>query len=193
MPIVGSDDALIVVDVQNDFCPGGALAVGNGDLVVPIINLLSPMFAHRVFTRDWHPENHCSFSESPRFVDGSWPVHCLANTPGADFHPDLDVPPDAVIVSKGTEPDFEAYSGFQGTDLADLLRQNDVVRLFVCGLATDYCVKHTALDGLRQGFEVVVMTDACRAVDVPPGTGDSAVREMEAAGAKLSQSAEISR
>lgn len=178
-------DALIVVDVQNDFCPRGALAVKDGDRIVPLINALSPRFAHRVFTRDWHPANHCSFSEAPRFADKSWPPHCIASSHGSAFHVRLSVPNDAILVEKGTDPGAEAYSGFQGTNLAAALRERGVDRVFICGLATDYCVKHTAIDALRGGFRVAVLEDACRAVDVPPGSGAAAFAELGNAGAAI--------
>lgn len=178
-------DALVVVDVQRDFCPGGALAVAGGDEVVPIINQLIKHFDHLVFTRDWHPADHCSFSPAPQYHDKSWPVHCVAGSSGAAFVEGLDVPAHALIVDKGTAIDKEAYSGFEGTTLAETLRGRGVASIVVCGLATDYCVKNTALDGLRHGFRVTVVQDACRGVDVPPGTADAALHEMAAAGVHL--------
>ena len=177
-------DALLVVDVQNDFCPGGALAVNEGDQVVPVINRLLPRFQTRVFTRDWHPANHCSFSDDPRMKDGSWPVHCVAGTEGAAFHPDLDVPQDARIVNKATTAGAEAYSGFDGTGLAHDLRDRGIDRVVVTGLATDYCVKNTVLDALKHGFETFVVADAIRGVDLPPGSADEAVTAMREAGAR---------
>lgn len=181
-------DALIVVDMQNDFCPGGALAVDGGDAIIPAINTLAKRFNHCIFTRDWHPADHCSFSDDPQFVDGSWPAHCVQDTPGAAFHPDLEVPDDAWIVSKATTPEREAYSDFDNTSLAADLRERGVDRLFVCGIATDYCVKATALDGVQQGFPVVLLVDLCRAVDNPKGSGDAAVDEMKLAGVALAES-----
>ncbi len=160
-------DVLIIVDVQRDFCAGGALAVNDGEDVVPLINALVPKFDIVVFTRDWHPANHCSFAEEPQFIDGSWPAHCIADTPGAEFHPDLIVPDDVLIVSKATDPDKEAYSDFEDTDLGDELARRGVKRVFVCGIATDYCVKATVLDAVAEGFEVFVIEDACRGVDIP--------------------------
>jgi len=182
-------DALVVVDVQNDFCPGGALAVAEGDRVVAVLNRYAAAFAARgapVFaSRDWHPE------QTRHFVAGGgpWPPHCLQGTPGARFHPDLRLPAGTVVVSKGMDPDEDAYSSFQardedGTDFATLLRRRGVRRLFVGGLATDYCVRATALDGLAAGFEVVVLEDAVRAVDVQPDDGERALTEMAAAGAR---------
>jgi nicotinamidase/pyrazinamidase len=184
-------DALVVVDVQNDFCPGGALAVRDGQRVVPVINGLLRHFEHVVFTRDWHPSDHCSFDDDPRFVDGSWPAHCVQDTPGAEFHPDLHVGLASPVVSKGTDPDREAYSGFDGTDLEDRLRKEGVRRMFVCGLATDYCVKQTALDAKRLGFETCVVIDACRGVDNPTGSAQAALEDMEAAGIALRSSREV--
>ncbi len=189
---IDANDALIVVDVQNDFCPGGALAVVDGDSTVPGINKLLPRFAVCVFTRDWHPADHCSFSSAPRFVDKSWPLHCVADTPGAQFHPALNVPADAAIVSKGTDAAKEAYSGFDGTALADSLRKQGVRRVFVCGLATDYCVKATALDALENGFVTVVIDDLCRGVDNPIGTARAAIDAMKAAGVRMCASGGLS-
>lgn len=185
-------DALIVVDVQNDFCPGGTLPVKEGDLIIPIINGLEKKFNHTFFTRDWHPVDHFSFSEKPEFVDKSWPAHCVAETAGADFHPDLSVPESAILIYKGTDREIEAYSGFQGTDLNIQLRNRGVKRLFVCGLATDYCVKNTVLDGLKNNFDVCCVIDACRGVNVPEGTAEVATDEMRKAGAKIVASTELS-
>jgi nicotinamidase/pyrazinamidase len=152
--------ALIVVDVQNDFCPGGALAVAKGDEVVPILNRLAPHFGTVVATQDWHPANHRSFAAQ----GGPWPPHCVAGTPGADFHPALDQSAIDLTVKKATTPEQEAYSGFDGTDLAAQLRQRGVRRVFVGGLALDYCVDATALDARKAGFETTVILDATRAV-----------------------------
>lgn len=184
-------DAVIVVDVQNDFCPGGALAVTRGDAIVPVINQVLPRFTCRVFTRDWHPANHCSFSENPKFVDKSWPVHCVQDTQGAEFHAELQIPEDAWLVSKGADAAREAYSGFEGTTLADDLRARDIMRLFVCGLATDYCVKSTCLDGRRNGFDVFLIEDLCRAVDNPSGTSQAALDEMRRAGVQTLTSGDL--
>lgn len=181
-------DALIAVDVQNDFCPGGALPVPDGDRVVPVINaLLQKPWRLKAATRDWHPPNHCSFKPQ----GGIWPVHCVADTKGAGFHPALDAGKIDVIISKATAPEVEAYSGFERTDLASLLRKSGVRRVFVTGLATDYCVKATVLDALRGGFEVVVVQDACRGVEVNPGDCAKALDAMKASGAILAASAEI--
>lgn len=184
-------DALIVVDVQNDFCPGGALPVDEGHRVVPVINRIAPLFEHVVFTRDWHPENHCSFADPPEFVDGSWPVHCVADSPGAEFHGDLHIPADAIIINKGAGPNAEAYSGFSGTRLAEHLRAANVNRIFVCGLATDYCVKQTALDGLKEKLTVFVMENACRGVNFPPGSAAAAIETLKKAGAHVCWSGDL--
>jgi len=177
---VNESDALIVVDVQNDFCPGGALAVLGGEGVVRVINPLQMKFDKLYFTRDWHPQDHCSFSDEPAFTDMSWPVHCVQDSPGAEFHGDLHVPSDATIISKGTDPDLEAYSGFQDTDLAAQLRAEGVTRVFVAGLATDYCVKATALDAHNAGFETILVEDGCRGVG--DDTAKAALAEMRQAG-----------
>ena len=156
----GAQDALIVVDVQNDFCPGGALAVNEGDQVVPVLNRLMPQFGTVVATQDWHPANHRSFSAQ----GGEWPEHCIAGTPGAELHPALNREELDFTVKKATTPEQEAYSGFDGTDLAQRLREHGVRRVFVGGLALDYCVDATALDAVRAGFEAYVIRDATRAV-----------------------------
>jgi len=184
-------DALIVVDVQNDFCPGGALAVADGDAIIPPINALTEQFELRVFTRDWHPPDHCSFAAEPEFINGSWPAHCVRDTPGAAFHSSLTVPESAIIVSKATEREPDGYSGFDGTGLADQLQTKGVQRVFVCGLATDYCVKATALDARRSGFDVYLLTDACRAVDNPSGSGAAAIAEMKDAGIVCIKSVDV--
>jgi nicotinamidase/pyrazinamidase len=181
-------DALIVTDVQRDFCPGGALGIRGGDEVVPVINRLIPKFENVVYTRDWHPAGHVSFSDRPEFVDKSWPVHCVADTPGAAFHEDLLLPETPWIVEKGTHPEREAYSAFEGTDLAKQLERRNIERLFITGLATDYCVKNTALDAVRHGFEAVVVRDAVRGVDVPPGSEAQAIEEMKKAGVRVVES-----
>lgn len=185
---IGPSDVLVVVDVQNDFAPGGALPVNDATRIIAAINKLEPLFEHVVFTRDWHPSNHCSFADEPEFVDGSWPEHCLQDTPGAEFLGDLHVPVDALIVSKGTDPDREAYSGFQGTDLHERLQALGAKRLFLCGLATDYCVKETALDARKNGYEVTVMLDAGRGIDSPRGSEKAALEAMREAGVSLSDS-----
>ena len=188
---VTQTDALIVVDVQNDFCAGGALPVPDGDAVVLAINRVAGRFSRTYYTRDWHPADHCSFSEAPEYRDGSWPVHCVMDTPGAEFHPDLFMPDDAVVVSKATDRERDRYSGFDGSDLAAMLREAGVRRVFVCGLATDYCVRATALDAVAAGYEVVLVEDACRGIDIPAGTVAAAIAELRAAGGAVVRSAEL--
>ncbi len=153
-------DALIIVDVQNDFCPGGALAVGAGDEVVPVLNRLAPRFGTVVATQDWHPADHRSFAAQ----GGPWPPHCIAGTHGAALHAALDQSPIDITIRKATTPDQEAYSGFDGTDLAAQLRARGVRRVYVGGLALDYCVDATALDAKRAGFDTYVIADATRPV-----------------------------
>jgi nicotinamidase/pyrazinamidase len=179
-----SGDALIAVDVQNDFLPGGNLAVPQGDAVVPALNRYLAAFAAHALpvfaTRDWHPPNHCSFAAQ----GGIWPPHCVAATRGAEFAGGLALPRTTVIVSKAAAPESDAYSGFGGTDLAARLRARRVTRLFIGGLATDYCVLNTVLDALAEGFEVLLLADAIRAVDVKPGDGVCALDEMQRLGAR---------
>jgi len=174
--------------VQVDFCPGGALAVKEGDRVVSGLNRVIEAFEHSdlpiFFTRDWHPADHISF----RSRGGTWPPHCVQGTPGAEFHKGLQIPRRAVIMSKGSSRDAEAYSGFQGTDLEQRLRGLGVDEIFLGGLATDYCVRESALDARRAGFSVTVIEDCTRAVDAKPGDGERALAEMRMAGAKLSTS-----
>jgi nicotinamidase/pyrazinamidase len=182
---VVSGDALIVVDVQNDFLPGGALAVARGDEVLPVLNRWIETFADHglpvFFTRDWHPPDHCSFEAQ----GGIWPPHCVAGTQGASFADGLEMPPVVRVVSTATTPDKEAYSGFEGTSLAGELRALGVKRVFVGGLATDYCVKETVLDARKEGFEVAVIAAAVRAVNVDPGDGERALEAMQQAGARV--------
>ncbi len=181
--------ALVVVDVQKDFMPGGSLPVPDGDKVVqPLNEVIREFQARRLpmfFTRDWHPPNHMSFRER----GGSWPPHCVQGTEGAEFHPDLLVPEEAIVISKATEPDKEAYSGFEGTELERLLREKGVKRLFIGGVATDYCVRATVLDGLRLGFEVIVLEDAVKGV--AKETAEKALREMVLGGAILARTDEL--
>jgi nicotinamidase/pyrazinamidase len=184
--------ALIVVDVQNDFCPGGALAVPQGDEVVGPLNRVIEEFlkwGEAVFkSRDWHPRDTKHFAE----FGGTWPVHCVQNTPGAEFHPDLLDDIHIRVVSKGLGHE-DNYSAFDGTDLDLQLRQLSVVEVWVGGLATDYCVKNTVLDAVKQGYKVKALKDAMRAVDVKPGDGARAVEEMQNAGAELVTSEEALR
>jgi nicotinamidase/pyrazinamidase len=186
-------DALIIVDVQNDFCPGGALAVTGGDEIVAVVNRLIAVFKRAglpvIATRDWHPQRTTHFNT----YGGTWPPHCVQGTRGAEFHADLALDESAVIVSKGTEANADSYSGFDGANargerLADLLRARGVERLVVAGLATDYCVKQTVLDGLQEGFMVVVLEDAVRGVDMKPGDARQALDAMKRAGAAIRDS-----
>jgi nicotinamidase/pyrazinamidase len=186
------EGALILVDVQNDFCPGGALAVSGGDQIVPVINILIPHFSLVVSTQDWHPANHISFKER----GGPWPPHCVQGSPGADLHSDLKTDSIAHYFRKASTPDRDDYSEFAGTDnegrtLNEVLEGEGVKKLYVAGLATDYCVLETVLDGLKLGYEVYVVTDAMRAVNVAPEDGDEALRKMSDTGAKLVHSDEV--
>ncbi len=177
--------ALIVVDVQRDFCPGGSLAVKNGDEIVPRLNQVISAFGRSgapvFFTRDWHPPHHISFKER----GGRWPPHCVQGTPGAEFHPDLQVPHGASVISKGDDPNKDAYSGFQGTDLEARLNARGVERVMIGGLATDYCVKESALDAMRAGFGVYLIEDCIMPVDVDPGDGRRALEQLVESGARL--------
>jgi len=177
-------DALLIEDVQNDFLHGGSLAVPRGEEVVPVLNRYLQIFTTQNLpvyaARDWHPERHCSF----RAQGGIWPPHCVAGTRGAEFAAALRLPPSAVIVSKATTAEQEAYSSFQGTDLDQQLRAANIRRLFIGGLATDYCVLNTVRDALRLGYEVLLLIDAIRAVDVRPGDGQRAEEEMISLGAQ---------
>lgn len=181
---VNESDALIVVDVQVDFCPGGRLPVPDGDRIIPVLNQYIDLFEHvqaRVFaTRDWHPPNHVSFKER----GGPWPPHCVQGSDGARFHPDLRLPEDVRVISKATDPNKESYSGFDGTELDADLRKSGVRRVFVGGLATDYCVKSTVLDGLRLGFVAVLLVDATKGIDRVPGDSERAIHQMTNKGAK---------
>ena len=181
------DDALIVVDVQRDFLPGGSLAIPAGDdVVVPLSAYIAAFDAHNLpifLTRDWHPENHCSF----RNAGGRWPPHCVQGTPGAQWPAELKIPVHARIVSKGTDVSIDAYSGFTGTSLLTILQELGVRRLFIGGLATDYCVHDTVMDARQHGFEVVVLADAIRGVNAEPGDATRSIREMLSRGATLFQ------
>lgn len=191
MIAIGNGDALLIVDVQNDFLPGGALAVPEGDRVIAPLNRCIELFAASslpIFaTRDWHPPDHCSFEAR----GGPWPPHCIADTEGAAFAASLKLPRTAVVISKAADPDADTYSGFGGTDLHARLRKAGVGRLAVGGLATDYCVLNTVKDALRLGYRVLLLTDAVRAVDVQPGEGERALAEMRDLGADLVASADL--
>jgi nicotinamidase/pyrazinamidase len=175
--------ALVIVDFQNDFCPGGALAVPDGDAIAPRLNDLAGSGEYDVVvaTRDWHPPDHGSFAEH----GGPWPVHCVAGTPGAELHNALDPTPIDVVIDKGQDRETEGYSGFEGTELARILRDRGVDHVTVAGLATDYCVKNTALDALREGFAVTVDSTAARGVEVEPGDSERALEAVRAAGASV--------
>ena len=180
---VGKTDALMVVDVQNDFCPGGALPVPDGDQVIPVLNDYIKIFkkanANIFATRDWHPSKHISFKAQ----GGPWPPHCVQDTEGSKFHPDLKLPSEATIISKAVDPREEAYSGFEDTELADKLKNQSVKRIFVGGLATDYCVKNTVLDARELGFEVVLLLDAIRGINIKPDDAARAIAKMVESGA----------
>jgi nicotinamidase/pyrazinamidase len=176
-------DALLIVDLQNDFLPGGSLPVPHGDEVVPVINACLKLFIQHdlpIFaSRDWHPAHHCSF----RVEGGPWPPHCVAGSTGAAFPSELALPIRAVLVSKAEQPDRDAYSGFEDTSLHQQLCQRGVTRLFVGGLATDYCVLSTVKDALNLGYRVCLLVEGIRAVDVAAGDGERAIDEMVALGA----------
>lgn len=201
--------ALIIVDVQNDFIPGGALAVKDGDKVVPIINRLQQHFDFIVATQDWHPADHGSFAanhlgkQPGDFIDLFglqqilWPVHCVQESKGAEFHVDLGRNSWRGVFRKGTDKTVDSYSGFfdngrrGDTGLGDFLNGNGVDSVFVCGLATDYCVKYTVLDAVSLGFDTHLVRDACRAVNLKPTDEDVAIQQMKSAGAKITTSEEI--
>jgi nicotinamidase/pyrazinamidase len=196
-------EALVVVDVQNDFCPGGALAVADGDQVVPFINALRKDFGLIVFTQDWHPRGHASFASShpgkkpydqielhgqPQTL---WPDHCVQESRGAEFHAKLDIRPSDPVFKKGSLPSVDSYSGFLDNDrkhetgLREFLKKKGADRIVVVGLATDYCVKFTALDGLTAGFQVKVLRGGCRAVNLDPKDEERTYQELQKAGAKV--------
>jgi nicotinamidase/pyrazinamidase len=195
-------DVLVVVDVQNDFCPGGALAVPQGDEIVPVINRLAGEFAHVILTQDWHPRAHASFASSHageepfqtiELAYGQqilWPDHCVQGTQGAAFHSGLDVPHAELVIRKGFRSAIDSYSAFRENDrrtltgLAGYLKERGFERIALCGLATDFCVFYSAIDGREAGFEVKIVTSACRGIDVD-GSLDHALRSMEEAGVTL--------
>ncbi len=195
---MGRRPALLVVDVQNDFSPGGALGVPEGDSIISRVNRTIALFERRrlpvLFSRDWHPKVTKHFKD----YGGAWPPHCIQGTKGARFHPNLTVPKDALILSKGMDPEQDSYSAFQATtvrgrDLESTLQELGVDELFICGLATDYCVRATTLDALRRGMKVRVLKDAVRGVDVKPGDSEAALREMRAQGALLAETTGITK
>lgn len=188
----------MVVDIQNDFCPGGALGVPDGDAIIPRVNRAAALFERHglpvLFTRDWHPRETKHFKE----LGGAWPRHCVQGTKGARFHPDLEVPKSALILSKGMDPEQDSYSGFQaftdrGRDFESTLHELDVDELFICGLATDYCVRATTLDALRRGMKVRVLKDAIRGVDLKPGDSETATQEMRVHGAQFAETHGLAR
>jgi len=204
----GARDILLVIDVQNDFCPGGALAVPDGDAVVPVINRIAPAFAHVAFTQDWHPRHHGSFVSrhpgrrpfetialdyGPQVL---WPDHCVQGTSGAAFHEDLDIRPAELILRKGFRPDIDSYSAFFENDrrtptgLGAYLRERGFARVFLAGLATDFCVRYSAVDARRAGFAALVIEDACRAIDLD-GTLAAAREAMAAEGVEFLRAAAV--
>jgi nicotinamidase/pyrazinamidase len=202
-------DVLLVIDVQNDFCPGGALAVADGDAVVPVINALGGRFAHVVLTQDWHPADHLSFAsqhagrqpfETLTLAYGAqtlWPDHCVQGSPGAAFHADLALPRAELVLRKGFRRAVDSYSAFRENDhaiatgLAAYLRDRGFNRVFLAGLATDYCVAYSALDAVAMGFSAIVIEDACRAIDLG-GSLAQALERMRAAGVALASTASLS-
>ena len=194
--------ALILVDIQNDFCPGGALAVAEGDAIVPIVNRLMPRFDLVVATQDWHPEDHGSFASRHGKQPGElhelaglpqvmWPDHCVQGSNGAEFHPHLDTRRIEAVFRKGTDPTVDSYSGFydnaqrRSTGLLGYLKEKGVTEVYVVGLATDYCVKFTAMDARQAGFETVLVADAARGVNLNPGDVEKAIAEMRSAGIRV--------
>lgn len=201
--------ALLIVDIQNDFLPAGALAVVDGDHIVPVVNELMPAYDLVVATQDWHPENHGSFAanhpgrEVGEMIDLNgldqvlWPVHCVEGTQGAEFAPDFNVDRLDHVVRKGGNPRIDSYSGFydndqqRGTGLMEYLEKQSVTEVHIVGLATDYCVKFTALDAVREGFQTTLLSDACRGVDLAPGDVEQAVAELREAGVRIATSNDI--
>ena len=204
----GANDALLVIDVQNDFCPGGALAVADGDAVVPVINRLAGAFTSVLMTQDWHPAGHSSFAsshagrnpfETVELAYGTqvlWPDHCVQNSAGAAFHKDLDLPGAELIIRKGFRTAIDSYSAFYENDqstptgLTGYLRTRGFTRVFLAGLATDFCVAYSALDARREGFEAVLLEDACRAIDLE-GSLAAARTQMADAGVRFAQTTDL--
>lgn len=201
-PVQDATEVLIVIDVQNDFCPGGALAVADGDAVVPVVNRLARRFAHVLLTQDWHPPGHHSFASAhaglkpfesalmPYGEQTLWPDHCVQETAGAAFHPGLDIPHAELVLRKGYRPEIDSYSAFFENDratptgLSGYLRERGLSHVYLCGLATDFCVNYSALDARRLGFDVTVLEAACRGIDLA-GSLAAARAGMNAAGARL--------
>jgi nicotinamidase/pyrazinamidase len=204
-----NETALLVIDVQNDFCPGGSLAVSGGDAIVPLINGLMRLFPRVIATQDWHPSDHVSFAsshpgkkvldsvEADGIMQVLWPDHCVQATRGADLHPALDTRAVGLVLRKGMRSRLDSYSAFfendrtTGTGLTDYLKGLGVTRVAVCGLATDYCVRASALDARRMGFEVFLVEDACRGVDLPKGSVTAALDDMVRAGVELVESGSL--
>jgi nicotinamidase/pyrazinamidase len=195
---MGHDAALLIVDMQRDFCPGGALPVSGGDGIVPTVNRYISLFESAglaVFaSRDWHPPQTLHF----RKYGGKWPQHCIQGTTGAEFHAELRLPANTVVITKGDRPDEDSYSAFQGRDragryLSELLRGGGITALYVCGLATDYCVRASVLDGLKDGFRVTLLVDAVKGIDVNEGDSLRAVEEMLAIGASRAEYGDVER
>lgn len=202
-------NTLIMVDLQNDFCPGGRLAVPDADLIIPLVNELQPFFHHVVATLDWHPKDHTSFaSNHPGHQIGDvlimdqipqilWPDHCVQGSEGAQFHPNLNVQRVRKIFKKGIDKNIDSYSAFfdnahrRATGLADYLHEQNIKEVYLLGLATDYCVKYSCIDAANLGFDVYVIVDACRGVELKPGDCAKAFQEMEQAGAHLITSKKI--
>ncbi|MGO8806085.1 MAG: nicotinamidase [Candidatus Bathyarchaeia archaeon] len=186
-----SSDALLITDIQNDFLTGGALPVPGGDEIIPLLNEFARIFADAkapIFaSRDWHPRNHCSFKQQ----GGSWPPHCVQDTKGAEFSPKFKLPKDAVVVFKATDPMRESYSVFDQTTFAKELKERSIRRLFVGGLATDYCVLHSVLDARKHGYETIVLMDATRGIDAQPEDVDKAVESMLKCGAVQATTADF--
>ncbi len=201
-------EALLIIDVQNDFCPGGSLAVSEGDMIIPVVNAIAPDFAIVVATKDWHPKGHVSFAsrhgkapfETTELSHGHqvlWPEHCIQGEPGASLHPELDQRPVTMVLHKGANRELDSYSAFLENDhatptgLEGYLRTHGISRVFICGLATDVCVKFSALDAVKCGFETYLIEDACRGVDIPEGSVDSALHDMTEAGVRCIGSSDL--
>lgn len=179
--------ALLIVDMQNDFMPDGSLAIPTGDEIIPVINRLSDRFPFVLASQDWHPINHISFQEQ----GGPWPPHCVQKSKGADFHPDLNQSKISLIQRKGYLPQREQYSAFDQTGLAEMLKCRGIKRLYISGVATDYCVKMSTLGALEGGLETTVILDAIKGVEVTPGDVEKALETMKQAGAKFAKSSEV--
>lgn len=189
--VISMARALIIVNLQNDFFKAGTLAVPDAEAVVPVINGLIPLFDFVIYTRDWHPQHHVSFSENPQFKEGSWPIHCVANTRGADFHSDLEFTLNAIVIDKGMDTSLDSLSGFSGTNLGECLHKFKTDTVYITGLPIDYSIKATALDAIREGFTVYLVSDACRGLDQPAGSVTRALEEMNRAGVKMISAAEL--